>query len=184
VNAPFLLILTGPPGAGKTTTAALVAEHFTPSVVLEADALWAHVVRGFIEPWKAESHEQNRALARASLAASARLTRSGYATVLSGHVGPRFIDLVHDELNGDATRVVYMVLRPSLEDCLARCRERQRDPRHGGALTDENAIRALYGTYSNLDGFERHVMDTSGLTAEATASLVVSELESPRLALA
>ena len=46
MNAPFLLILTGPPGAGKTTTATLIAEHFTPSVVIEADALWAHVVRG------------------------------------------------------------------------------------------------------------------------------------------
>jgi predicted kinase len=183
VNAPFLLILTGPPAAGKTTTATLVAEHVTPSVVIEADALWAHVVHGFIEPWKEESSEQNRALVRASLAAAARLSSSGYATVLSGHVGPSFMDLVDDELVHLSTPVAYIVLRPSLEDCLARCRERQSDPRHAGALRDETVIRQLYGSYSNLDGFERHVLDTSGLTAEATASLVVSELKSPRFAL-
>jgi hypothetical protein len=83
-----------------------------------------------------------------------------------------------------ATPVVYVVLRPSLEDCLTRCRERQRDPRHAAALKDEKAIRQLYGSYSDLDGFERHVIDTSGLTTEATASLVISELESPRFTLA
>jgi predicted kinase len=183
VNAPFLLILTGPPGAGKTTTATLVAEHFTPSIVLEADALWAHVIRGFVEPWKAESAEQNRALVRASLAAAARLTSSGYATVLSGHVGPWFMDLLSHELAPLRTSVVYMVLRPSLEDCLARCVERQRDPRHAGALRDETVIRQLFQSYSNLDEFESHVIDTSGLTADETASLVVDELESPRFAL-
>jgi predicted kinase len=183
VNAPFLLILTGPPGAGKTTTATLIAEHFTPSVVLEADALWAHVVRGFIEPWKTESDEQNRALVRASLAAAARLTTSGYATVLSGHVGPWFMDLVTSELAHFSAPVVYVVLRPTLEDCLVRCNDRQSDARHAGALGDEEVIRQLYRSYSNLDGFERHVIDPRGLTAEETALLVVRELSSPRFAL-
>jgi cytidylate kinase len=183
VNAPFLLILTGPPGAGKTTVAPLVAEHFAPSIVLEADALWAHVVRGFVEPWEVESAEQNRALVGASLAAAARLTSSGYATVLSGHIGPWFIDLLNHELAPLRTSVVYMVLRPSLEDCLARCAERHSDSRHAGALGDETVIRQLYQSYSNLEGFERHVIDTSGLTAAETAPLLRDELESPRFAL-
>jgi thymidylate kinase len=183
VNAPFLLILTGPPGAGKTTVAPLVAEHFAPSIVLEADALWAHVVRGFVEPWEAESAEQNRALVGASLAAAARLTSSGYATVLSGHIGPWFIDLLNHELAPLRTSVVYMVLRPSLEDCLARCAKRHSDSRHAGALGDETVIRQLYQSYSNLEGFERHVIDTSGLTAAETAPLLRDELESPRFAL-
>jgi deoxyadenosine/deoxycytidine kinase len=178
-----LLILTGPPGAGKTTVATRVAEHFTPSVVLEADALWAHVVRGFVEPWEEESDPQNRALVRASLAAAARLTSSGYATVLSGHVGPWFMDLVDSELAEVRAPVVYVVLRPTLEDCLARCVTRQLEPRHAGALNDEQVIRQMFRWYSNLERFERHGLDIHGLTMDETTSLVVNELESPRFAL-
>jgi hypothetical protein len=161
----------------------LVAEQFTPSVVLEADALWAHVVRGFVEPWKPESDGQNRALVRASLAAAARLTASGYATVLSGHVGPWFMDLVTGELASLNAPVVYVVLRPTLEECLARCRDRQSDPRHAGALGNEEVIRQLYRTYSNLEEYERHVIDSDGRTADESASLIIRELGASRFAL-
>ena len=162
----------------------MVAECFTPSMVIEADALWAHVVRGFIEPWKKASVDQNRALVRASLAAAARLASSGYATVLSGHVGPSFMHLFDTELADLDTPVVYMVVRPSLEECLAHCAERRNDPRHAGALDDKEIIGQLYRTYSNLGEFERYVIDTGGLTTGESAALVVSELDSRRFALA
>jgi AAA domain len=180
VNAPFLLILTGPPGAGKTTLAPLVAEHFTPSVVLEADALWAHVVRGFIEPWENGAGSQNASLVRASLAAAARLAGSGYATILSGHVSPRFLGLMHDELADLSVPVAYVVLRPRLNICLANCDGRQGSPQHQGALSDETAIRGLYQSYCELGDIERHVFDTSGLTVDESVSRLVSEFGSAR----
>ncbi len=180
MNAPFLLILTGPPGAGKTTTATLVAERFTPSVVIEADALWAHVVRGFIEPWEVATDGQNQTLVRASLAAAARLASAGYATVLSGHVGPWFLEVVRDEFARLTVPVAYVVLRPSLEVCLVNCVERQDKAQHAGALSDENVIRRLYESYCELGDFERHVFDTSDLTLDESALQLVSELGSAR----
>lgn len=180
MNAPFLLILTGPPGSGKTTVAPLVAEHFTPSVVIEADALWAHVVRGFIEPWEDGADSQNAALVRASLAAAARLASTGYATVLSGHVGPRSLGLVHDELAHLSGPVAYVVLRPRLDICLANCLERQDSPQHQSALSDETVIRGLYESYCDLGDIERHVFDTSGLTVDESVSRLVGQLGSPR----
>jgi tRNA uridine 5-carbamoylmethylation protein Kti12 len=180
VNAPFLLILTGPPGAGKTTLASLVAEHFTPSVVIEADALWARVVRGFIEPWDEGADHQNAALVRASLAAAARLASAGYATVLSGHVGPRYLGLVRDELSHLSVPVAYVVLRPHLDVCLANCVKRTGTPQHAGALSDETVIRGLYESYCDLGDIERHVFDASGLTVDESVSRLVSELGSAR----
>jgi hypothetical protein len=159
--------------------APLVAEHFTPSVVIEADALWAHVVRGFIEPWE-EDARQNAALVRASLAAAARLASAGYATVLSGHVGPRFLGPMHDELAHLSVPVAYVVLRPHLDICLANCVERRGSPQHQGALGDETVIRGLYQSYCELGDTERHVFDTSGLTVDESVSRLVSEFGSAR----
>jgi hypothetical protein len=160
--------------------APLVAEHFTPSVALEGDALWAHVVRGYIEPWEDGAVSQNAALVRASLAAAARLASAGYATVLSGHVGPTFLGLVDDELAYLAVPVVYVVLRPHLDVCLANCSERQASPQHHGALSDESVIRSLYESYCDLGDMEEHVFDTSGLTVDESVSRLVSELGSAR----
>ena len=43
---------------------------------------------------------------------------SGYATVLSGHLGPWFMDLVANELDHLGAPVVYVVLRPTLVTAL------------------------------------------------------------------
>jgi adenylylsulfate kinase-like enzyme len=183
VNPPFLLILTGPPGAGKTTVAPLVAERYTPSIVVEGDALRGGVVRGFIEPWKSTAHEQNRVLVRASIASASALVRGGYATVLSGHIGPWFLDELRDDLAAIGAPIVYVVVRPTIDDCLARCVERQSDPRHAGALSDVGAIRHMYERYSDLGAYEAHVVDTSSLDAGGAATLIVSAMDSSDFAL-
>jgi hypothetical protein len=160
--------------------APLVAEHFTPSVVIEADALWAHVVRGFFESWEVGADSQNEALVRASLAAAARLACAGYATILSGHVGPRFLGLVRDEFAHLSVPVAYVVLRPQLDICVANCAERQGSAKHQGALSDEIVIRSLYESYRDLGDIERHVFDTSGLTLDESVSRLVGDLGSAR----
>ncbi|MFL5792310.1 MAG: AAA family ATPase, partial [Actinomycetota bacterium] len=54
-----LLIITGPPGAGKSTVARSVADRFEPSALVEGDAFFGFVARGYIDPWLPESHAQN-----------------------------------------------------------------------------------------------------------------------------
>ncbi|MGC2484853.1 MAG: AAA family ATPase [Acidimicrobiales bacterium] len=178
MNPPFLLILTGPPGAGKTTLAPLVAGHFSPSVVIEGDALWANVVRGFIDPWEPAAHEQNRVLVGASIAAATTLVRGGYATILSGHLGPWFLDELRGDLAVVGAPVMYVVVRPTLDVCLARCVQRQSDPRHAGALSDVAVIRHLYEEYSDLDAYDAHVVDTSKLDADDAASIILRVMSS------
>jgi predicted kinase len=178
IEQPFLLIVTGPPGAGKTTVANRVAEAFSPSVVLEADWFWASVTNGFIDPWERESEHQNVALLRASLASAARLANAGYATVLDGFFGPWRLDLFRGELADVKVPVSYVVLRPTVEDCLFRATDRLKDPRHRDALTAEEPIRSLYVQYEGLGALEHHALDTSAMSVEETVATVVGALGS------
>ncbi|HEY8809232.1 MAG TPA: ATP-binding protein [Solirubrobacterales bacterium] len=56
-----VLILTGPPGVGKTLAAGLLLAHIPRAVHLEADHFFRYIRSGYVEPWKPESDEQNRA---------------------------------------------------------------------------------------------------------------------------
>ncbi len=55
-----VLILTGPPGSGKTTMAeALASEPGSPKVHLHTDDFWHFIKNGVIPPYLPEAHEQN-----------------------------------------------------------------------------------------------------------------------------
>ena len=69
-----ILIVTGPPGAGKSTMARSLVEQFDLAVLLQGDWYFDRVVRGWIEPWKPSSHHQNGVVTRA-MAASDHVVR-------------------------------------------------------------------------------------------------------------
>jgi adenylylsulfate kinase-like enzyme len=178
VPASPLLILTGPPGAGKTTLGRLVASHFSPSIVLDADWFWNSMVRGLIPPWEPASNEQNRTLTRASLAATTRLANGGFTTVLEGHFGPWHVEILREELSRTDTPAAYVILRPPLEECLRRANERRREPQHRDALHDEGVIRGLYAQYEAPGPFEGHVLSATG-TLDDTVTSIVEILQAP-----
>jgi len=70
-----VLVITGPPGAGKSTVARALAARLDRAVLVRGDDVLGCVVSGFIEPWLPAADDQNRA----SLAATAATARE-YAT--------------------------------------------------------------------------------------------------------
>jgi adenylate kinase family enzyme len=84
VSCAPILVLTGPPGAGKSTVADLVTERFDPSAHVESDWFWTTIVRGHIAPWLPEADAQNRSVLRACAAATAELALGGYTVVVDG----------------------------------------------------------------------------------------------------
>lgn len=78
VDPGEVLVLTGPPAAGKSTVAALIADRWDLSVHLRADYFLEEFIRsGYQRPWRSESHEQNTTVMRAVTAATAYMQRAG-----------------------------------------------------------------------------------------------------------
>jgi cytidylate kinase len=169
-----LLVVSGPPGAGKSTVAALVADRLPCSVLVDGDAFFDFVRRGFIEPWKSESHAQNEVVIEAAAAATGRFARD-YATVYDGVVGPWF---VHTLLAGTGLDALdYVVLLPDVEVCVERLMTRE-----GHGFRDEDAARHMHDAFAQHDIDARHLL-ANHATAEAAADEVLDRWQRGSLTL-
>jgi predicted ABC-type ATPase len=163
---PPLLIITGPPGAGKSTVARVVADRFEPSVLVEGDAFFGFLARGAIAPWLPESGQQNEAVTQAAAAATGRLARSGYTTVFDGVVGPWFLPTFRAATGTD--ELAYVILFPSVELCVDRVRTRQD---HG--FDDEPATRKMHAEFARAAVSARHLLVDPPADPSAVADLIV-----------
>jgi hypothetical protein len=179
-------VISGPPGAGKSTVGRVVASHVPTSVSIESDWFYTAIVNGFIPPWDPASHDQNRTVLRAAFATAARFAAGGYGVVFEGVVGPGHLDLALDELHDVDAPVSYAVLRPDLDTCLERATGRAGEvPRVAGnpPLTDEGPVRSLWQRFADLGPYEANVIDTGGIDAGTAAHLVIARLEDGSLRL-
>lgn len=173
-----VVIVTGPPGAGKSTVARLVADAVEPSVHLHTDDFWGCIRRGGVAPYLPAAHRQNQVVIGVVARAAFGYAAGGYHVLCDGIVGPWFLDAFRAAATAYERPLHYVVLRPDLVTTLRRA-----TARGAAALTDPAPIRSLHGQFAALGPYEPHVIDSTGLGTRATADAVRRGVDSGRFLL-
>jgi len=172
-----VVILTGPPGAGKSTTARSLAARYPRAVHLHTDDFWHYIVSGGIAPYLPESDEQNHTVVQAIASAAYAYAGGGYTVVVDGVVGPWMLDHYRRARPEDpGVEVHYVVLRPDRAATLRRAQQREAVD----ALVEEGPVLALWDQFADLGPLEAHAIDTTDHSPADTVQAVSDGVASGR----
>ncbi len=157
-----VVVVAGPPGAGKSAVADRLVDLLEPSALVAGDDFFGFLRNGAIAPWLEEAHDQNTAVTEAAAAATGRLAMH-CDVVYDGVVGPWFLESFRRAAR--LTHLHYAVLLPPLETCLERV-----ETRVGHGFTDLGAAEHMWWEMHRAEVAARHVI--SGLD-ESPAEVAV-----------
>ena len=174
VGVSSLLVVTGPPGAGKSAVAEVLARAAQHSVLIEGDAFFDFLASGAIEPWLPESNDQNTVVTKAAASAAGAFARGGYATVYDGVIGPWFLPTFGAATGLD--HLDYAILLPSVEVCVRRVATRR-----GHGFGDGAATRKMHAEFAAAPVADRHLLHDPPEDIVAVAALIESAREAGEL---
>lgn len=152
-----MLLVNGPPGAGKTSLTLAVAERYDRMLRIEVDTLRQWVCAGYRHPWAGDAQwDEQRLLATRNAAAVTRETIAArYAVVIDDVAFADDLVAYRAALDGIDALVQVVTLLPDVETTLARDAGRNNADR----VRDVHARFAAEAEARALPGA---VLDTSG----------------------
>ena len=117
-----MLLVNGPPGAGKTSLTLAVAERYDRMLRIEVDTLRQWVCAGYRHPWAGDAQwDEQRLLATRNAAAVTRETIAArYAVVIDDVAFADDLAAYRDALDGIDALVQVVTLLPDVETTLTR----------------------------------------------------------------
>ena len=162
-----VLLLTGPPAAGKTTVARLLADRLARSALVDVDAVRAMVRGGHVAAWyPGEGTAQHRLGVRNACLLTRSFVEAGYTVVIADLLTEETLPLYRAGLAGLAVRLVRLL--PTLEEAQRRNRDR-------GLWVQPERVASLYAQQAQFAGADE-TLDTTSVSAEAVAALLAPVL--------
>lgn len=163
-----ILILSGPPGSGKTTIARILSETASqPTAHLVTDGFYMAIRKGFVAPFLPEAAKQNKVVIGVLVSCMLGYAAGGYDVIVDGIIGPWSLQPFSDAAENAGLPLSFVVLRPSLEEVLSRAVGRE-----GKELKSSGPIRGLHGAFAKLGQLEYYAVDSSNQTVEETVDHV------------
>ena len=167
-----MLLVNGPPGAGKTSLTFAVAERYDRMLRIEVDTLRQWVCAGYRHPWAGDAQwDEQRLLATRNAAAVTRETIAArYAVVIDDVAFADDLVAYRDALEGIDALVQVVTLLPDVETTLARDAGRNEPER-------VREVHARFAEEAEAGALPGAVLDTSGdESAYATAERLMDVL--------
>lgn len=162
-----ILILTGPPAAGKNAVAAELARLRERCAVVDVDSVRQMLVTPHRAPWEGDEGARQQIFGVENACWLARrFAGAGNDVVLMDVIFPFTQDVYAAELRGYSSHIV--MLMPTLDEILTRNRNR-------GWLPD-NEVRMLYDVMRAYTGHEE-LIDNTGIAPGVVAGRLTARLD-------
>jgi len=163
-----LVILSGPPNAGKSATADALCQRYDRMLHVEVAVLRDFLKMGRLRPWDGspEGGVQRRLLIASACDMARRFHDAGYGAVIDDIVTPDELPAYRDALARLAGPVHFVVIRPPLATVLERERVRPTEWHRAGHL---DAVYERFASWRDVA-----VVDPGDLAPDLVADRVMA----------
>jgi cytidylate kinase len=156
-----ITIISGTPGAGKTSLARFLSLSEPKGVHIESDVFFRFLAHR-VDPSLPDAQDQNSTVVRAYVAAAIQYSASGYSVHLDGVIGPWLLPLISSTI----PRLEYVLLHAPLDVALTRTKGRPSQP----SARQDVVVRMHQQFASVVEAYRMHVIQTHGKSVEEVAN--------------